>query len=160
HARGIVHRDLKPANVLLTEAGEPKVTDFGLAKVGQSDMTGTGAVMGTPSFMSPEQAAGRTREGGTAADGDGVGASLDVLLDRRPPFKGDAPADTIQQVLTREPTRPRAIDAGIPRDLETVCLKCLEKDPHKRYPTAEALRADLRAFLDGRPITACLAGPV
>ena len=154
HAKGIVHRDVKPANILLTEAGEPKVADFGLAKVGQSDMTATGAVMGTPSYMSPEQAAGRVREVGTPTDVYALGAILFELLTGRPPFLGDTAMATIQQVLTRDPDRPRGIDPAIPRDLETICLKCLEKDSKKRYGTADALAADLRAFLDGRPITA------
>jgi formylglycine-generating enzyme required for sulfatase activity/tRNA A-37 threonylcarbamoyl transferase component Bud32 len=154
HAKGIVHRDLKPANILLTEAGEPKVADFGLAKVGQSDMTATGAVMGTPSYMSPEQAAGRVREVGTPTDVYALGAILFELLSGRPPFLGDTAMATIQQVLTRDPDRPRGIDPAIPRDLETICLKCLEKDSKKRYGTAAELEADLRAFLDGRPIAA------
>ena len=113
HAKGIVHRDLKPANVLLTESGEPKVTDFGLAKVGQSDMTATGAVMGTPSYMSPEQAAGRTKEVGTHSDTYALGAILYELLTGRPPFLGESAMATIQEVLTREPERPRAISASM-----------------------------------------------
>jgi formylglycine-generating enzyme required for sulfatase activity/tRNA A-37 threonylcarbamoyl transferase component Bud32 len=154
HAKGIVHRDLKPANVLLTESGEPKVTDFGLAKVGQSDMTATGAVMGTPSYMSPEQAAGRTKEVGTHSDTYALGAILYELLTGRPPFLGESTMATLQQVLTREPERPRAIDAGVPRDVETIALKCLAKEPGNRYATASELAADLRAYLDGRPIAA------
>jgi formylglycine-generating enzyme required for sulfatase activity len=160
HAKGIVHRDLKPANILLTESGEPKVADFGLAKVGQSDLTATGAVMGTPSYMSPEQAAGRVREVGTHSDVYALGAILYELLTGRPPFQGDSVVATIQQVLTREPDRPRAIDPSVPRDLDTITLKCLEKEPAKRYATAAELAADLRAFLGGRPIAARPAGRV
>ena len=160
HAKGIVHRDLKPANVLMTEAGEPKVADFGLAKVGQSDMTATGAVMGTPSYMSPEQAAGRTKLVGTPADVYALGAILYELLTGRPPFLGESSMETIQQVLTREPERPRAINSSIPEDLETICLKCLAKEAAKRYATASELAADLRAYLDGRPITARPVGRI
>ena len=160
HAKGIVHRDLKPANVLMTDSGEPKVADFGLAKVGQSDMTATGAVMGTPSYMSPEQAAGRTKEVGTGTDVYALGAILYELLTGRPPFLGESTMETIQQVLTQEPERPRGIDSSIPRDLETICLKCLAKEPAKRYSTAAELGADLRAYLDGRPIAARPVGRV
>jgi len=154
HAKGIVHRDLKPANVLMTETGVPKVADFGLAKVGQSDITATGAVMGTPSYMSPEQAAGRPKEIGTPTDVYALGAILYELLTGRPPFRGESSMETIQQVLTREPDRPRAIDSTIPRDLETISLKCLAKEPTKRYATAAELATDLGAYLDGRPIAA------
>lgn len=154
HAKGIVHRDLKPSNVLLTADGEPKVSDFGLAKVGDSGVTASDAVLGTPSHMSPEQAAGRVREVGTASDVWALGCILYRLLTGRLPFEGDSPAATIHQVLYEVPPRPRTLVPNVPRDLETICLECLQKNPGKRYPTADALAADLRAYLDGRPIAA------
>ena len=158
HARGVVHRDIKPANVMLAADGSPRLTDFGLAKVGRSDLTGTGAVLGTPAYMSPEQAAGRVHEVGPAADVYALGALLYDLLTGRPPFRGDSIAVTLQQVLTVEPGRPRALNAAIPRDLETVCLKCLEKEPAKRYPSAQALVDDLERVLAGEPVKARRAG--
>jgi tRNA A-37 threonylcarbamoyl transferase component Bud32 len=158
HQKGVVHRDLKPGNVLLTAAGEPKLTDFGLAKVDRSDITASGAVLGTPSYMAPEQAAGKAREVGTPADVYGIGAILYNLLTGRPPFEGESAAATVQLVLASDPVRPRSLAPGVPRDLETICLKCLEKDPARRYPTAAALADDLRSFLAGRPVAARPAG--
>lgn len=154
HAKGIVHRDLKPANIMLTESGEPKVTDFGLARVGESDMTASGAIMGTPSYMAPEQAGGRTKEIGAHTDVYALGAVLYECLTGRPPFRDEDPLVTLEQVRSREPNRPRASDPTIPRDLEIICLKCLEKDPAKRYPTANQFLDDLVRYQGGRPILA------
>jgi tRNA A-37 threonylcarbamoyl transferase component Bud32 len=156
HSRGVVHRDIKPLNVLLTAEGEPRLTDFGLAKVGRADqnLSVTGQVLGTPAYMAPEQAAGKVREVGTGADVYALGALLYDALTGRPPFQGDSVAVTLQKVLTEEPERPRKLNASIPRDLETICLKCLEKDPVKRYARADDLADDLQKFLDGKPISA------
>jgi WD40 repeat protein/tRNA A-37 threonylcarbamoyl transferase component Bud32 len=160
HAHGIVHRDLKPENVLLTSTCIPKITDFGLAKRLQagSGLTQTGAVMGTPGYMSPEQAKGETV--GTAADIYALGAILYHALTGRPPFRGDSPLNTITQTLHDEPVSPRKLNPKVPRDLEVICLKCLQKSPTKRYASAEALADDLQLFLEGRPITARPVGRV
>ncbi|HEY2251740.1 MAG TPA: serine/threonine-protein kinase, partial [Planctomycetaceae bacterium] len=162
HQKGIVHRDLKPANILLDRAGQPRVTDFGLAKQmhGDSGLTRSGQIMGTPSYMPPEQAAGKIDEIGPAADIYSLGAILYELLTGRPPFKGASPLDTIKQVATCEPVSPRQLQPTVPRDLETICLKCLQKAPAKRYPTAQALDEDLRRYLDGRPVKARPVGPL
>jgi hypothetical protein len=156
HSHGVVHRDIKPLNVLLTDEGEPRLTDFGLAKVGRADqnLSVTGQVLGTPAYMAPEQAAGKVHEVGTAADVYALGAVLYDVLTGRPPFVGDSVAVTLQQVLSEEPQRPRTLIASIPPDLETICLKCLEKDPKKRYATAQTVADDLNHFLSGEPITA------
>ncbi len=156
HRQGILHRDLKPGNILLDAADEPHVTDFGLAKKLGADtgQTRTGAIMGTPSYMAPEQAAGRIRELGPACDIYSLGAVLYELLTGRPPFRSETPLDTVMQVLDHEPVPPRLLNPKADRDLETICLKCLEKEPRHRYPSAEALAEDLDRYLTGESISA------
>jgi hypothetical protein len=161
HQAGIVHRDLTPANILLTADGYPKVTDFGLAKVldGASARTASGAVMGTPSYMAPEQAGGDSKHIGPPADVYALGAILYELLTGRPPFRAATPLDTILQVISEEPVPPRQLSPKVPRDLETICLMCLRKQPERRYASAELLADDLECFLDGQPIQARQAHP-
>jgi WD40 repeat protein len=156
HRAGVVHRDLKPGNVLLTEDGRPKVADFGLAKRLDEDagQTRTRAVLGTPSYMAPEQAAGRIREVGPGTDVYALGAMLYKMLTGRPPFQAATTLDTLEQVRSQEPVSPRRLQPKVTRDLETICLKCLEKEPGRRYGSAEALAEDLGRFVAGEPVRA------
>ena len=161
HQRGILHRDLKPANILLDSDGQPHVTDFGLAKQikGDGDLTESGAPVGTPAYMSPEQATGGRGSLSTATDVYGVGTVLYALLAGRAPFAGTTLIETLDKVRTCSPERPSQLNERVPRDLEIICLKCLEKEPARRYSSAQALAEDLDRWLKGLPILARPVGP-
>ncbi len=156
HQRGILHRDLKPANVLLNSLQQPFVTDFGLAKLIKYDteLTQSGTILGTPGFMSPEQAAGKTRSLTVATDVYGLGALLYALLTGDAPFTGDSSIEVLRRVVDEPAASPRLKNSDVDRDLETVCLKCLEKSPELRYHSAEAMAEDLARYLEGQPVLA------
>ncbi len=161
HERGVIHRDVKPSNLLLDQENRVWLTDFGLARrLDDVTLSLTGALLGTPRYMSPEQAKATTKRVDFRSDLFSFGATLYELLSGKPAFSGDNPHDVIQHILSDEPTSLRTLDAAIPRDLETIVLKCLAKDPQQRYASARDLADDLRAFLDGRPIRARRSTPI
>ncbi|MEO1979711.1 MAG: protein kinase [Fuerstiella sp.] len=162
HRRGILHRDLKPSNVLIDGKHRIHVTDFGLAKRIETDssLTATGQILGTPAYMPPEQASGQHDEVTIRSDVYSLGAILYELLTRRPPFEGESAIDVLVKVINETPRNPRMLNPDVPLDLETICLKCLEKERSRRYETAQDVADDLRSFLRGEPVVARPLGPV
>jgi serine/threonine-protein kinase len=162
HRSGFIHRDIKPANVLLAVDGMAKVTDFGLARTIEAgpEVTQSGAPIGTPSYMAPEQAQGRASAVGPSADIYALGAVLYEMLTGQPPFEGESACETIHKVVTEEATPPSRLNPKIPRDLDTICLKCLQKEPARRYASAQDLADDLHRYLDGKPVRARRVGAV
>src|SRR2546428_4844527 len=160
HEHGILHRDIKPGNILLDQNGEPHLTDFGLARLveTESTVTRTLEVLGTPSYMAPEQAAANNTQLTSATDVYGLGAVLYQLVTGHPPFAGGTTYETIKLLLETDPRQPRQLNPKIDRDLSTICLKCLEKDPQRRYPSALALAEDLERWLKHEPIQARRTG--
>lgn len=156
HQRGVLHRDLKPSNILVDDRGQPRVTDFGLAKIHEADagLTRSGAVLGSPNYMPPEQAAGPAHTLTTAADVYSLGAILYQLICGRPPFEAPTPIETMRRVLDTDPVPPHQINAAVDRDLESICRKCLEREPQRRYPSAADLATDLDRWLAGQPTQA------
>ncbi len=156
HGKGFIHCDLKPSNILIDVDGQPQITDFGLARrtSENSSLTASGAILGTPSYMAPEQASGQRHRLGPTTDVYGLGAILYELLTGRAPFKTPTMMETVLQVLERDPVPPHELVPSLPRELETICLKCLEKLPEERYSSALALADDLKRFLEGEVVQA------
>src|SRR5882724_11260030 len=156
HGQGTLHRDLKPSNVLIDSSDHPHITDFGLAKrvKHDSDLTVSGQILGTPNFMSPEQAAGKRGGAGPQSDVYSLGAMLYFLLTGKPPHAGETVHETVAKVISSEPATPRSLNRNVPRDLETICLKCLEKEPRRRYATAREFADEIGRFLHSLPILA------